>query len=323
MTTRMRRKVLAASSAVGLVIGGASLAWACTRNPSISLSPSFGRAGSQTQVTGSSFLPGEPVEIRWNSATGPVLGRAAPKPDYSFSVPVVVPADAPNGTYYIVAIAPASRAQAAFQVRNAVSATNNEPASQPDAQTSASGDGGDSTETSAGQTSASTRGGNGAGAGAGEQSGDLGFAEPQAAADASAPAPAGDRQASSSPARAEQSRNVGRVDALTGGVVSPATPASGPSAASPAPAPNATPAPASDESPAPAPRSATADLWSGFAAGSAASLTPGLESPAPATDGTTPLAVGVGLLSAGLVALGLGFGAAEVRRKRAHAGREA
>lgn len=321
MTRTVRAKVLVGGSLVALFIGATSLAWACTRTPSLTVTPGFGRAGSQVQVTGKSFTPAEPVEVRWNSTGGPVLGRGTPGADFSFSVAVTIPEKAAGGVYYIVATAPNTRAQASFEVRTAAAAAA-DPSTAPENQTSASGSGAETTSSNGGQTSASTSGGNATAAGAGEQSGDLGFADqPQTSPDASVTA-APAAQTASAPARSAGAAPAGSAQPRPAGTPAPDAKATTASPASPALDPNAaasTPA-LDDETASLTPRSATADLWSGFNAGDAGSLAPGLEGPAPASDATTPLAVGVGLLSAGLVAMGLGFGAAEVRRKRALAG---
>lgn len=64
-------------------------------------------------------------------------------------------------------------------------------------------------------------------------------------------------------------------------------------------------------------RAATGDLWSGFRSGTKPSL-PGVTDSAPAGGSSGPdLALGMGLLSAGTVALLAGFGVAETRRRRA------
>lgn len=322
MTRKMRRKVVAGASLVALLLGGASMAWACTRSPAIYLSPAFGQAGSQTQVNGGSFLPGEPVEIHWGSKDGPVIGRATAGANYSFSVAVVIP-PARDGVYYVVATAPGSRGQASFEVGSRVS-RNSDPESQPERRTSTSGSGSEATSSTGGNTSGSTSGGSGSGSGAAQQSGDLGFAEqPQRGSQAT---PAVATQTASSPDQASQPVGSRQADGRSGGSATAGGPAVG-SAVSPsasgAPAQGLAPAPADDQLRSPTPRSATADLWSGFNSGNAGSLTRGLDAPVGAPAGTTPMAVGVGILSAGMAALGLGFGVAELRRKRVLAGRDA
>lgn len=62
-------------------------------------------------------------------------------------------------------------------------------------------------------------------------------------------------------------------------------------------------------------RAATGDLWSGFRSGTKSSL-PAINGGTPAQGSGPGLAVGMGLLSAGTVALLAGFGVAETRRRR-------
>ena len=78
-----------------------STAWACSPSASIGVQPNSGPAASVATVAGQGFLAGKPVEIRWNSVSGPVLAeRTGP----TFSAQVSVPATAP-GYYYFVALA--------------------------------------------------------------------------------------------------------------------------------------------------------------------------------------------------------------------------
>lgn len=301
MTRTIRRRALAGTAVFALVLSGASLAWACTRQSSLTITPGFGKAGSQAQVAGKGFVPGEPVEIRWNSTGGPVIGRAVGP---NFTVAVTIPANATDGVYYVVATAPGTRGQIAFQVRSTSSAQSGDPAPDGGGETSGTADGshggssGDSGSSSATASGGSAGSGTSGGAG---QSGDLVFGEAPAEA---APAPAG--QAAAAPAPASPSRS-----SSTGGSGSTARDAA-PATAAPA---GVTPVPGSDEEASVSARSATADLWSGFSAGDAGSLTaPGLD--ARGSNDVNPLAYGLALLSLGVLALGLGFGAAEVGRRR-------
>lgn len=95
-----------------------STAWACSPSASIGVQPNSGPAASVATVAGQGFLAGKPVEIRWNSVSGPVLAeRTGP----TFSAQVSVPATAP-GYYYFVALARnddgtiGGKSSAAFQV---------------------------------------------------------------------------------------------------------------------------------------------------------------------------------------------------------------
>lgn len=84
-------------------LAAASVAWACTAYANISITPQTGPPGSEMTVQGRAFAEpatSNPVEIRWGSATGPVLATA---PGPSFSVPVTVP-DADPGVHTVVAL---------------------------------------------------------------------------------------------------------------------------------------------------------------------------------------------------------------------------
>lgn len=118
-----RRKGIAAAVAAG--VGAALLwavtAWACTPLPSVSLSQAFGSAGSQIQVTGTSWSPTYgPVIVHWDALNGPILAQT--QPDGRFVLPpvtVTVPQNALPGYHMIVVSAPeypASATRAIFQV---------------------------------------------------------------------------------------------------------------------------------------------------------------------------------------------------------------
>jgi len=93
-----------------VLLGGAvllatisSLAWACSpRAAEIQLVPTAIPVGSSepVKVTSTDFIPGQLVEIRWNSYTGPVVGGLV-GPDHSLSIRP--PAGTTPGVYYIVA----------------------------------------------------------------------------------------------------------------------------------------------------------------------------------------------------------------------------
>lgn len=83
----------------GLIAGG--VAWACVPQPAITVSPrASGPPESRAKITGISFRRAA-VEIRWNSPSGPVLGRAAGP---QFTTEIAVP-DAAPGLYTLVAVA--------------------------------------------------------------------------------------------------------------------------------------------------------------------------------------------------------------------------
>lgn len=104
-----------------MVTVGVGVAWACSPQAYVNpLSTDTGREGAPLRVSGGSFLSGVPVEIRWNSPAGPLLGTA---PGPNFSTTVTVPADATPGVYYVVALARnadgtiAGKGSASFEVQ--------------------------------------------------------------------------------------------------------------------------------------------------------------------------------------------------------------
>lgn len=121
MSTAQRRGMVFAAGVLALLMAGAAAAWACTDSASIWASSRAGPPDSALTVSGSAFRQG-PVEIRWGSASGVLLGTGAgPEP----VVGVRVPTNASPGVYFIVAVQPGARRPAvAFQVTAA-------PSSQP------------------------------------------------------------------------------------------------------------------------------------------------------------------------------------------------
>lgn len=98
---RTRGPIAVASGVVFLVLGAISYAWACTPSAATTLSAPSGAAEERVTMNGTAFHKGVPVEIRWNSVSGPVLATAT-GPD--FSLPVTIPADAKPDAYYLFAV---------------------------------------------------------------------------------------------------------------------------------------------------------------------------------------------------------------------------
>lgn len=91
------------------VIAGAAIfpmaaAWACLPVASLSTNPATAQPGQQVTVTGSEF-GSNPVEVHFNSLTGPVLATFTPDSASfgSFSGPITVPASAATGPAVLVA----------------------------------------------------------------------------------------------------------------------------------------------------------------------------------------------------------------------------
>lgn len=120
------RKVTAVGFfALSLVLALAGLAWACTAQAELQIiPPAYGPAGSQVSVSGNSgtYLP-HPVEIRWNSAAGPVLAAsetsAGPETGRTFSTQVTIPEVSPGVYYLLATIEGQGVARAAFEVTSA------------------------------------------------------------------------------------------------------------------------------------------------------------------------------------------------------------
>ena len=91
--TGMRRTQPLAALVISLLalpVIGAALAWACSPSAEITVDQSgVAQSGQSVSVTGRAFEAGGRVEIRWNSAGGPVLATAVGP---SFTTSVTIPA---------------------------------------------------------------------------------------------------------------------------------------------------------------------------------------------------------------------------------------
>jgi len=96
----LNKRILALAAGLAGLLSLAGAAWACTATTFITAGPHIGAPGTLVRVDGSPFGNG-PVEIRWNSATGPVLGTATGP---SFSASVNIPAGFAPDIYYLVAV---------------------------------------------------------------------------------------------------------------------------------------------------------------------------------------------------------------------------
>ncbi len=101
MSNRHHRiSVLAVLAVASLGMFSAALAWACTPQSHIDLGATSGHPGDSIAVSGNAFLSG-PVEIHWNSSTGPLLATATGP---AFTVNVTLPKVA-AGVYYLHGVA--------------------------------------------------------------------------------------------------------------------------------------------------------------------------------------------------------------------------
>lgn len=311
-----RRAGLVAAAAGLMIMGAASVAWACTQQAYIgSISPGSGPAGSRATITASRFNPG-PVQIRWNGTDGPLLATASGP---SFSVGITIP-DSRLGDYTVVAVQRQNdvivgKASVPFQVTPAGAFSQGGYSSNDGTSTA---DGGQ--DASGGVTRSSTAGEDSSGAGESPSgqpaAGSGGTAFPSEASSATAASPDAGASTGQTASRAVSSGSGPAGQAANGAVPSAASGVARASDETIRPAqPSLTP---TDEAAGtiPSRRSATADLWGGFTDGQPARGV-GLSGAPASGGGTSPLAVGAGLLTAGLVALFAGFGVAEHGRRRA------
>lgn len=171
---RGSRKAAAAGFAMLLgLIGVASFAWACTPQAEVApLVVQSGAPGTRVPVTGLAAKPG-PIQVRWNSPKGPVLGTgvAAITPTgLNFATEVTIPEAAPGVYYLVVNTNDGGTARAAFEVLspNAAAPTAAAPTPALVPGTEALWDGlGNSSPVAGPETSVGSPGGSGMAVGAG------------------------------------------------------------------------------------------------------------------------------------------------------------
>lgn len=266
------------------LLAAASLAWACTPDSDIDITPGVVPAGgAAVTVNGTSFVDGAAVQLRWNAADGPVLATTTARggQSASFSVPITVPR-VPEDEYTVVAITE-DYAGNEFVARAQVIVGDGTASAGPSDRRPASGtervDGGER----GGRTSAETTG-----------------AAPETAAGGQSAAPAA--PAAPAPVTAA-SPSDGVVAAAAATVRDPAEDGGSRAAAAIV---------------RPSERSAGGDLWGGFRAQAPAPAASAAAPEVPIDDSAAPqTAIGAALLALGLVALFGAFAVAELRRRRA------
>lgn len=82
----------------------------------VTISPTSGVQGDRLQVIGSNFSPGQRVNIRWDSATGPILGYKNADSNGSLSGAILVPADATAGVHSVYLESASGTAMTSFTV---------------------------------------------------------------------------------------------------------------------------------------------------------------------------------------------------------------
>ena len=318
------RKGLALGAGLGMVVlAAAGVAWACTMYATIDMTtaPRAGceepcreaAPGTAASIGAQRFVPNEMVDLWWeHQGTGSrqVLGQARADGNGNLTANLIIPNDSAPGFYTVQA----RTVGAAFQP-----ARSSFLVAAPQATTTEGGTGG--------------TGGDGGGATrdaaqAGDESGpgpavvDGGQANPAAGGSDASP-PAGGGQSTGRPS--EPGDRASGAQAPMSAQAPQAQAAEAPARATSTPpdrVEGGVPSERDDRAaPAPSPRSASADLWSGFGTGPRVLDGPSLAGPAPTVDrtGGGTLALGVGMLSIGLIALSMVSGLAVVRRRRASA----
>lgn len=312
--------VLAGAAVCAAAMTAVSVAWACTPGGNVNVNPGSGLAGSTARVSGSGFVAeGEagaaaaPVQIRWNSTSGPVLATASAP---SFSTAVTIPEGAAARTYYVVAVqrqgdgSIVRQASAPFTVTAPAGQTapaTASPAPQPQPQPQPEPSTGSQPEAAPAPAPAAT-----------ESTPAPAQASPAPAAAPAAAATAARRQMAAGPADTARTRSAERSIAGGDGGPPSGSPAVDPVA--PPAEPPAAPAEPAAQAPAASPRSASADVWSGFGNGSLSGGPSLIGSPAASPPGNS-LGLGVGLLALGTVGL-LGGALVGVRSRRRPAAAE-
>ena len=91
----LRRLGLGAACLLAPLVIALGVAWACVPGSSMTVRPDSGIPGTVTTVAASGFAPGQ-IQIRWDSATGPVLKEVTGPP---FETEVAIPSDARGGVH--------------------------------------------------------------------------------------------------------------------------------------------------------------------------------------------------------------------------------
>lgn len=314
----MRRGVIKAGvGSLAVVAGAASVAWGCASvtSPYLNaLEPNRGEVPASVVVSGGNWVPNQNLNLVW-AKTGQSLGSAQTSGNGSFSARVTIPAEAEIGkdyVDYVRAVQGTTVGNTPFGVDSPAEDTAfTVPPPAPVTHKSVSGgDPNRTTQTTAVEEKSTTPAPAGGSGGIPSRPAQ---GDGTTTADAAGPATVANADGSTSPVPARTTAAAGAQRSKPAAAVpsSPLNPTSLNNT-------GVTPAPATEEEEAAAvdARTASPDLWSGFATGPGTIGSPSLTTLPTTTDGTSSLAIAMGVLSGGLVALFAGFGVADLRRRR-------
>jgi len=316
----LRRGLLAGVFAVGGMLMLAATAWACSvdHDPSLNdLTPNRGPAGTVVAVAGNNWSSFTNVVLTW-VPTGEVLGSIRPTGG-AFSTNVTIPSSAEVGRDYVDYV---KATQGATVIDRPYGVDSPAQAGHPGGSDPAATSSAAAAAQSSGAPSMGAYNGGSGGIPTGSAAG-----PPKATGQAPTPSPVPvlDQVSPNAPAPltpvAAPASTPAPIDTPTAPVLAVPAPSASPVAdpgaiAAPTAVQNPISAPAQAPAPAGAPsvHTAYADLWGGY--GPATSAVPSLtDLPGPAA-ATSPVAIGAGLATVGLLAMMAGFGLVEVRSRQ-------
>ena len=105
--SRSCRRLILGMLATFAALVPVSMAWACVAPVSLTTASPTVQPGGTVKVIGRETAPGAPIEIRLNSATGPVLATVTGQPggmSSKWEWDVTIPANTPYGKHYLYAV---------------------------------------------------------------------------------------------------------------------------------------------------------------------------------------------------------------------------
>lgn len=274
---------LVISGVLAVVLGVASLAWACTPQAYIDSSPAEGVSGATITVTGDVWKDGQPVQVYWRDTSGPLLGTGIGP---TFSIEVTIPQSEPD-TYMLVGVVRNDEGLVEHQKSKAFTVVAEEAPEEPGGGAEPQPGSGGSKEPGSEQSK-----GSGERGATGSSSEGSAPAAGSTSDTAAAPGPgtiaaAAKSEASDRPARSSSKKSVSRSAAHFFRDV-----------------------------PAPSEGDPLLDRWSGEAGRGAASIDAAIEAPPTTSDRPgSEFMIGAVLLAVGLVSIFGGFLVAEIRRR--------